>query len=201
MKTCLLIGIGGAAGAILRYLLGMLPLSGDFPLATFLTNLLGAIAIGLVIGVSERFPQLPRELVLFLKTGFCGGFTTFSTFSLETLTLLEGGQAVLGEPLCRPKRPFLRVRRVPRPAVGGFPLPGHLTQTRKGAHRVAVRAFLIITITQRLLRRSFRSACEYPGKRPQRQARREGLQRQAAGRPQRHWPRRKGRWQAGQSSW
>ena len=41
MKTCLLIGIGGAAGAILRYLLGMLPLSGDFPLATFLTNLLG----------------------------------------------------------------------------------------------------------------------------------------------------------------
>ena len=96
MKTCLLIGIGGAVGAILRYLLGMLPLSGDFPLATFLTNLLGAIAIGLVIGVSERFPQLPRELVLFLKTGFCGGFTTFSTFSLETLTLLEGGQAVLG---------------------------------------------------------------------------------------------------------
>lgn len=58
---------------------------------TFLTNLLGAFLIGLIAASAEKH-GLFSQLVLFLKTGFCGGFTTFSAFSLETLNLMEHGQ-------------------------------------------------------------------------------------------------------------
>ena len=60
---------------------------------TLLINFLGSVAIGAIVEASELAAgALPREAVLFLKVGLCGGFTTFSTFSLETLELIEGGQ-------------------------------------------------------------------------------------------------------------
>lgn len=90
----LAVGAGGAVGAMCRYAISLLPVlqRGPFPLATFLTNLAGAVLIGLVVGASQRWAQLPPALLLFLRVGVCGGFTTFSTFSLESLVLLEDGR-------------------------------------------------------------------------------------------------------------
>ncbi len=85
------IGLGGALGSIFRYFLSLFPIKGDFPLNTFLTNFLGAILIGIVVASSLKF-NLPEELNMFFKTGFCGGFTTFSTFSLESFELLKSNQ-------------------------------------------------------------------------------------------------------------
>ena len=90
----LLVGLGGALGAMGRYGISLLPWSGTFPLLTLLTNLLGAVAIGCVAGLSGGV--LSPGWTLFWKTGVCGGFTTFSTFSLETLTLLESGRPAAG---------------------------------------------------------------------------------------------------------
>lgn len=93
MISCLVVGAGGAAGAILRYLIGLLPLSvkNGFPLKTFLINVLGCFAIGIIAALAERNSLSPK-LVLFLKVGVCGGFTTFSSFALETQNLMERGQ-------------------------------------------------------------------------------------------------------------
>ncbi len=89
---CLAVGLGGFLGAISRYLLGFVPgyyyLS--FPVGTMLINFVGSFGIGLVVGAASLGTLSAREQ-LFLKTGFCGGFTTFSTFSLESITLLEQG--------------------------------------------------------------------------------------------------------------
>lgn len=93
------VGLGGFVGAVLRYLVGLaLPVGeGAFPVATFAVNLVGSFAIGFVVGAVEARPgALSSEMVLFLKTGVCGGFTTFSTFSLETLQLFERGAWALG---------------------------------------------------------------------------------------------------------
>jgi CrcB protein len=60
-----------------------------FPLATFSVNIAGCLLIGLLIGLSVRYELFDRELKLLLVTGFCGGYTTFSTFSSENLRLLE----------------------------------------------------------------------------------------------------------------
>lgn len=84
----LYVALGGALGAVLRYLISLLPFKGDFPLLTLLTNLLGALIIGFIVGVADNKNVGPNTM-LFLKTGFCGGFTTFSTFSLETFNLFE----------------------------------------------------------------------------------------------------------------
>lgn len=97
MIAALCVGAGGFLGAVARYLLGLLPYQGDFPLITFAINFVGAFVIGVVFEVVNVRPgMLPDNAVLFLKTGLCGGFTTFSTFSLETLSLLERGKYVLG---------------------------------------------------------------------------------------------------------
>lgn len=95
MAKFLAVGLGGALGAILRYLISLLPLKSSFPVWTLLTNLLGAVAIGFIAGLSAR-NQLPGCAALFWKTGVCGGFTTFSTFSLEAYSLLERGQKSSG---------------------------------------------------------------------------------------------------------
>lgn len=95
MKECLLVGLGGGIGAILRYLLSTIPLKSDFPFMTLLINILGAILIGMVVSLSMKQNILSPDTVLFLKTGVCGGFTTFSTFSLESLTLLEQHKPVV----------------------------------------------------------------------------------------------------------
>ncbi len=92
MINCILVGAGGAAGAVLRYLIGLLPLQENgFPFKTFLINVAGCLAIGIVASLAEKNSLNPR-LVLFLKAGFCGGFTTFSSFALETQGLIQKGQ-------------------------------------------------------------------------------------------------------------
>ena len=88
MDKFLWVGLGGAIGSIFRYTLSLLPIKSSFPVLTLITNLLGAFIIGIVVGLFEK-QYLSSQIHLFLKTGLCGGFTTFSTFSLETLTLLE----------------------------------------------------------------------------------------------------------------
>lgn len=95
MGSVLLVGTGGALGAMGRYGLSLLPWRGEFPLLTLLTNLLGAVLIGFIAGLAGR-GRLNPSAALFWKTGVCGGFTTFSTFSLESLTLLERGKWLLG---------------------------------------------------------------------------------------------------------
>ena len=94
MIACLCVGIGGGIGAVLRYLAGIALYHETFPAATFCVNAAGAVLIGMVIGVSEQ-TNAPENLILFLKTGVCGGFTTFSTFSSEVLELLEKKHCLL----------------------------------------------------------------------------------------------------------
>ncbi|MGI6498768.1 MAG: fluoride efflux transporter CrcB [Oscillospiraceae bacterium] len=93
MVECLFVGAGGFLGSVFRYLCGLIPLAGSFPLVTLLINLTGSMLIGLVAGVAG--PWMPPRLLLFLKTGVCGGFTTFSTFSLETFHLFGEGKPVV----------------------------------------------------------------------------------------------------------
>ena len=92
------VGLGGALGAVFRYLLGQVvpKMGGGFPLGTFAVNLIGCFAIGVIVGIAGRNNDLDPRLVLFLQTGICGGFTTFSTFSLEMVSLLEEGQLTVG---------------------------------------------------------------------------------------------------------
>lgn len=96
MLAVLCVGFGGFVGAVGRYLLGLVPYEGDFPLMTFLINFVGAVAIGAIFEAATVWPRMSDNAVLFLKTGVCGGFTTFSAFSLETLTLLERGKYATG---------------------------------------------------------------------------------------------------------
>ena len=88
------VALGGACGAAARYGISLLPLQADFPVLTLATNFLGALLIGVIVGLAGD--RLSPEQTLFWKTGVCGGFTTFSTFSLETLTLLESGRPAAG---------------------------------------------------------------------------------------------------------
>lgn len=85
----LFVALGGALGAMGRYAISQIPAKGNFPILTLATNLSGAVLIGFIVGISERNPETSPHMILFWKTGVCGGFTTFSTFSLEALTLFE----------------------------------------------------------------------------------------------------------------
>ena len=84
----IIVGFGGAAGAILRYAISLLQYKGSFPVLTLITNFIGAFLIGIITSTAtER--GWSDNTILFLKTGLCGGFTTFSTFSLESYNLLQ----------------------------------------------------------------------------------------------------------------
>ena len=91
MSRFLWVALGGALGAVLRYAVSLIPVRGGFPVLTLLTNLLGALLIGFIAGAAEISAPSPG-LILFAKTGLCGGFTTLSTFSLESYTLIKAGQ-------------------------------------------------------------------------------------------------------------
>lgn len=92
--NCVAVGAGGFLGAVLRYLMGLIPFlqRGSLPYHTLLINFLGAVLIGMIVKTADSTQLLSPSAVLFLKVGVCGGFTTFSTFSLESLELLESGR-------------------------------------------------------------------------------------------------------------
>lgn len=94
IKNILLVGLGGGLGSILRYLCqkwiyNLYP--HPFPWGTFMVNLGGCLVIGILFGISEKTSALSPEWRLLLTTGFCGGFTTFSTFAYENMILLRNG--------------------------------------------------------------------------------------------------------------
>ena len=94
MKLLLFVGIGSFIGGILRYLISQFiqtKFLSTFPYGTLGVNVLGCLVVGLVLALSERTSMTP-EWRLFLATGICGGFTTFSAFSSETFSLLRDGQ-------------------------------------------------------------------------------------------------------------
>lgn len=95
LKTVLLIGSGGFIGSVTRYYVSKINLLAGFfsiPVGTLIINVLGSFFIGYLMGLAERSTILTLELRLFLMVGFCGGFTTFSTFTSENLTLMHNGQ-------------------------------------------------------------------------------------------------------------
>ncbi len=96
MKQALIVGLGGFIGAIIRYkLAGIIlhhTLHWRFPLGTFIVNVLGCFAIGLLAGLAERRDFLSPDLRLFLFTGMIGGFTTFSAFAFEGILLCRRGE-------------------------------------------------------------------------------------------------------------
>jgi len=89
-----LIALGGAAGSVLRYVVGgaiQRGSSSGFPIGTMVVNVSGCFLIGVLVRQFLNM-QLSNDLRALLIVGFCGGFTTFSTFSAETLALIEGGE-------------------------------------------------------------------------------------------------------------
>ena len=79
-----------------RYAISLIPVKTGFPILTLITNALGAILIGFIVGLVSKRDDISPNAVLFWKTGVCGGFTTFSTFSLEAFSLIENHQIALG---------------------------------------------------------------------------------------------------------
>jgi fluoride exporter len=97
VRVALAVALGGAAGSVMRFLVASWVAAHwprHFYLATFAVNLLGCLLIGLLSGLFLTRSDLPLELRTGLITGVLGGFTTFSSFSLEMLRLMEGGRAV-----------------------------------------------------------------------------------------------------------
>ncbi|MFD1064029.1 fluoride efflux transporter CrcB [Winogradskyella litorisediminis] len=92
MKSALLVFLGGGIGSVLRYLIGKWLNSSQtgIPYGTFLANIIGSFLIGIIIGLFIK-QQLNEQQTLLLATGFCGGFTTFSTFAYENHMFLKSG--------------------------------------------------------------------------------------------------------------
>ncbi|HMQ48312.1 MAG TPA: fluoride efflux transporter CrcB [Saprospiraceae bacterium] len=97
MNTWLLVFLGGGIGSICRFAIAQLlgTLSLHFPWATLFANLISCLVLGYLLGLSGR-GLMDQNLKYLLMTGFCGGFSTFSTFSGETLGLFQKGQPELG---------------------------------------------------------------------------------------------------------
>ena len=95
MKQLLLVGLGGFIGSVARYLVSKLNLYWtvfSIPVGTLTVNILGSFIIGFIVGISAKSEIISPGFRLFLMVGICGGFTTFSSFTLENFTLMQNGQ-------------------------------------------------------------------------------------------------------------
>lgn len=94
LKPLLLVGLGGGIGSMLRYLTSAFAnkyFPSIFPWGTFVVNVLGCLLIGILLGIFERQALANPNLKFLFITGFCGGYTTFSTFAAENLELYQSG--------------------------------------------------------------------------------------------------------------
>ena len=93
MKQLLLVFVGGGIGSVLRYLVGkyLNSVENGIPYGTFASNIIGSLLIGIILGLAVKQNTLSENQILFLATGFCGGFTTFSTFAYENHIFLKTG--------------------------------------------------------------------------------------------------------------
>lgn len=93
MKQLLLVFIGGGFGSALRFVIGKYMNSTEtgIPWGTFTANILGSLIIGIILGLAAKNDALSSNQTLLLATGFCGGFTTFSTFAYENHVFLKSG--------------------------------------------------------------------------------------------------------------
>ncbi|RKF02782.1 camphor resistance protein CrcB [Tenacibaculum lutimaris] len=93
MKQFLLVFLGGGIGSVLRYIIGKALNSSQtgIPYGTFTANILGSLLIGIILGLAAKNQTLTQNHTLLLATGFCGGFTTFSTFAYENHVFLKSG--------------------------------------------------------------------------------------------------------------
>lgn len=92
LKNLLLVGLGGGIGSMLRYTASLVINSKYFPWPTLAVNIVGSFIIGIVFAMSIKDETFLNNWKLFLGTGICGGFTTFSAFSLENMGLLQSGK-------------------------------------------------------------------------------------------------------------
>ena len=93
MKQLFLVFIGGGFGSVLRFVIGKYlnsPTTG-IPYGTFAANILGSLLIGIILGLAAKNQAISQQHTLLLATGFCGGFTTFSTFAYENHVFLKSG--------------------------------------------------------------------------------------------------------------
>lgn len=93
VKQVLLVFVGGGIGSVLRFILGRFLNNAEngIPYGTFAANILGSLLIGIILGLAVKQQTLSENQILFLATGFCGGFTTFSTFAYENHVFLKSG--------------------------------------------------------------------------------------------------------------
>jgi len=93
LKQLILVFIGGGLGSSLRYWIGkyLNNSASGLPYGTFLANIVGSLIIGIVLGLALKNDSISNNTVLFIATGFCGGFTTFSAFAYENHMLLKSG--------------------------------------------------------------------------------------------------------------
>ncbi len=106
-RNILLVGLGGGAGSVARYLCQRWIsewVAYPWPVGTFIVNVSGCFVIGVILGLADRNNLIASEWRLLLATGFCGGYTTFSAFAFENAGLLKAGNFFIGGAIYNPER-------------------------------------------------------------------------------------------------